>query len=130
MCALRVNEITFFHAESISFRGKPLIELFSFLLHFISVNLTDSGNCNATNLTVEAPGRVGGFIGTADGAKGSVYSGVFINAHVENAETTLKNIKSRLAYGVFLWYNIVKKKVSVLLCLTEASHVKRHHGMD
>ena len=41
-----------------------------------------------------------------------------------------KKLKSRLAYGVFLWYNIVKKKVSVLLCLTEASHVKRHHGMD
>jgi hypothetical protein len=52
---------------------------------------------------------------------------------IQNAEkVAMKDIefKSRLAYGVFLWYNIVKKKVSVLLCLTEASHVKRHHGMD
>ena len=47
----------------------------------------------------------------------------------KNSIMVIKN-KSRLAYGVFLWYNIVKKKVSVLLCLTEASHVKRHHGMD
>ena len=57
--------------------------------------------------------------------------GVFLTKNLKSITVLqLLSFKSRLAYGVFLWYNIVKKKVSVLLCLTETSHVKRHHGMD
>ena len=36
--------------------------------------------------------------------------------------------KSRLAYGVCSWYNIVKNESEFLLCQTAANHVKRPLG--
>ena len=61
------------------------------LIPFVDAGMIFVNNCNATDLTVMGGGRVGGFIGTADGSNSNP-SGLHINANVTGAKTILTNI--------------------------------------
>lgn len=63
---------------------------------FLNSGMLFFNNCNGVNLTIRGGGRVGGFVGTADGA--SSPSGMHVNANIEGASTTLKNINIEQMY--------------------------------
>lgn len=57
---------------------------------FLDAGMLFFNNCNGENLTVRGGGRVGGFVGTADGIQPP--SGMHVNANIDGASTTLNNI--------------------------------------
>lgn len=63
---------------------------------FLNSGMLFFNNCNGENLTIRGGGRVGGFVGTADGA--SSPAGMHVNANIEGASTTLKNINIEQMY--------------------------------
>lgn len=91
-CGANKNNEKFYNFSNIDLNNLTIESTSSAagFMPFLAKGMLFFNNCNAENLTVRGGGRVGGFVGTADGNADP--SGMHVNANVDGATTTLKNI--------------------------------------